>query len=45
MGATYGDPSRFDDDDGFVMGGVAGSGLEPVAPPPAGAPPPPPPMY
>lgn len=45
MGATYGDPSGFDDDDGFVMGGVAGSGLEPVAPPPAGAPPPPPPMY
>ena len=46
MGATYGDPAGFDDDDdGFVMGGVAGSGLEPVAPPPADAPPPPPPMY
>jgi len=46
MGATYGDPAVDDDDEnGFVMGGVAGSGLEPVAPPPAGAPPPPPPMY
>ena len=46
MGATYGDPAVDDDDEnGFVMGGEAGSGLEPMAPPPAGAPPPPPPMY
>lgn len=45
MGATYGDPKDDDDENGFVMGGVTGSGLEPVAPPPADAPPPPPPMY
>jgi ENTH domain len=37
-------PSRSDDDDGFVMGGFTGSGLEPTAPPP-NVPPPPPPTH
>jgi ENTH domain len=37
-------PSRSDDDDGFVMGGYTGSGLEPTAPPP-NVPPPPPPTH
>lgn len=46
MGASYGDPGVDDDgENGFIMGGVPGSGLEPVAPPPADAPPPPPPIY
>ena len=32
-----------DDDDGFVMGGTMGAGLEPLAPAPCAPPPPPPP--
>jgi hypothetical protein len=47
MGASYGNAALDGDDDenGFVMGGAAGSGLEPTVAAPAGAPPPPPPTW
>jgi hypothetical protein len=47
MGAYYGNPALDgdDEDNGFVMGGAAGSGLEPTAASPAAAPPPPPPAW
>jgi hypothetical protein len=47
MGASHGNAElgRDDDESGFVMGGAAGSGLEPTAAAPAAAPPPPPPTW
>ena len=45
---AYGDPgdtSSADADNPWVMGGVTGSGLQPLAPAPGAPPPPPPPEY
>jgi hypothetical protein len=44
MGTTFGNPADGDEDedDGFVMGGSKGSGLEPIGAAPAAPPPPPP---
>lgn len=49
IGTTYGEQlgagdDNDHDDSGFVMGGLAGTGLQPTAPPPP-VPPPPPPAY